>query len=798
MLNHSKADRVRVLLSFFIPVLVLSSVYALFRVEPFGSNCILFGDMQGQYPYFFSDMRETFGPGLFYSWHKALGGEALSFCAYYLFSPFNLLLLLFPASRMGLAVVLITLLKTGCAGLCMYLLLRHRSGSGWMQLALSAAYALSGYMLGFAQNLMWLDGVILLPLIVWGIDRILQGGRPWLYLVSLCLGIFSCYYIGWMLCIFSALYFVLHWLLDAPADRWKCAGCFAAASLLAGGLNLWAVLPSYLALKNGKAEAAMNWGLETNFSFSQLVRQFFAGAYPEGQATNELPLIFCGTLPLLLVLVFFISRCVPLRSKLSGGLLLVVLLASFWLRTPDLIWHGFQAPTWFPHRYSFLFIFMILSLANEGWTALRKSQIRWLRPAAGVLCAVLAGELILNSYAALRSFRPYTSELPEIAQQHTEQRQLLTPGSDEFYRVLSPEAFSQNEAFLLNYAGIAHYSSSYYSALCDTLRSLGLTTTSGWCADSPGITQGSASLLAARYSIGTDPGGSWEALEPGLHQNPAALPVAFAAAQVPEQRLPTDLCFENLEQIYSSLLGRSAGIYTQIPDPEPQLTGLTGADGDYMTADPTQSGSLSWTFSAPADGELYCYFPVLSEYCGGLVRFNGEHAGKVLQYRNSGTLHLGFVRQGETVTVQLTSQSNRLLFALGHNFYLENTAALQQAADDLRNGGLVLEHQQPGLLWGKISAADGTAALFTSIPFDRGWQVKVDGQPVTPFCSLNSLLAVPLTAGEHTLELRFVPPALAVSIGISLFSLLAALLWFFLSKKSLVKKSQRSAPAEPN
>ena len=155
--------RAQILLSFFLTMLLLAGVYAARGIEPFGANTLLFGDMGGQYLNFMAGYKELFGRGLFYTWHKALGGEALSLNAYYLFSPFNLLLLLFPAAKLSLAVVCITLLKTGAAGLTMGLFLRSLGSRGPVALALAAAYALSGYMAGFAQNLMWLDGVIAAP-----------------------------------------------------------------------------------------------------------------------------------------------------------------------------------------------------------------------------------------------------------------------------------------------------------------------------------------------------------------------------------------------------------------------------------------------------------------------------------------------------------------------------------------------------------------------------------------------------------------------------------------------------------
>lgn len=69
-------------------------------------------------------------------------------------------------------------------------------------------YALCAYNIVYSHNLMWLDGVILLPIITLGIEILFKKERPWIYLISLTVGILANYYIGYMLCLFSLLYFI--------------------------------------------------------------------------------------------------------------------------------------------------------------------------------------------------------------------------------------------------------------------------------------------------------------------------------------------------------------------------------------------------------------------------------------------------------------------------------------------------------------------------------------------------------------------------------------------------------------
>lgn len=759
------------ILAFLVPAATLAAAYALYKVEPFGPNSILFGDMAGQYVNFMADFKELFGRGLFYTWHKALGGEALSLAAYYLFSPFNLLLLLFPTQKLSLAMVCLTLLKTGAAGSAMALFLRSRGGRSGMALAFGSAWALSGYMLGFAQNIMWLDGVILLPLVVWGLRRILEGKAPWLYLFSLSGAVFCCYYIGWMLCVFCGLYFLFHWLAGGAPHRLKALGRFAAASVLACGLQLWLLAPVGLALGQGKARPALDFSFAANFSLAKLPRQLLAGAYLPGEASNQLPLIFCGTLPLLLLPVFFASRRMQKGEKTAGAALLAVLLTSFYWRAPDLVWHGLQSPSWFPYRYSFLFIFVVLELAALGWQALAQTPRRWHPPAAVVLCTALAAELFVNSLAALNCFGPAPSTLPA-----TVSRWQVPPAnaaeSADFYRVQYPDAPNQNTSFLLNYAGTAHYSSSYSAAVYDLYGALGLSRTSGWSADSPGVTTAAASLLAVR----------WQLTESQPVKNPLALPIGIAAAQISTARMATDLPFANLEALYSGLLGSEAGVLSPADFIGPDLEGLSGSGHLYTVDDPAMGGSLCFKVTAPAPGTLYASFPVYTQYCGAKVYVNGTFAGETLTQKQNGTVALGPVEAGQTLTVELRSQSAQLELA-GWSFAVQQPQALAAACAQLTRGGLVLQRWGPGLLEGGITAPENTAALFTSIPYDKGWRVWVDGRPVQPYAALNSLLAAPLTPGVHTIKLAFIPYGLWPGLAASLAAAACLALWAALRRQ---------------
>ena len=61
-------------------------------------------------------------------------------------------------------------------------------------------------------------------------------------------------------------------------------------------------------------------------------------------------------------------------------------------------------------------------------------------------------------------------------------------------------------------------------------------------------------------------------------------------------------------------------------------------------------------------------------------------------------------------------------------------------------------------IYGTITVPEGDSVIFTTIPYDAGWEVTVDGQKAETVPVLNeTLLAFRITPGEHELEFRYKP-----------------------------------------
>ena len=85
-----------------------------------------------------------------------------------------------------------------------------------MTVAFSVMYALTSFAVVHQNNVMWTDALIWLPLLTYGIEQLVKNGKYKLFVISLSMTLMSNYYIGYMVCIYSALYFLYSYFSNAP------------------------------------------------------------------------------------------------------------------------------------------------------------------------------------------------------------------------------------------------------------------------------------------------------------------------------------------------------------------------------------------------------------------------------------------------------------------------------------------------------------------------------------------------------------------------------------------------------
>ena len=338
--------------------------------------------MYHQYAPFFSEFRHKLAEGgsLLYSWDIGLGVNFAALYAYYLASPLNWLLILCPGKYVIEFMTAAIVLKIGLAGLSFTCYLRKRSGvTDFGACFFGIFYALSGYMAAYSWNIMWLDCIVLFPLIFLGLEQLVREKKGLLYCISLALSILSNYYISIMICMFMVIYFAVLMVLDWEnfKDGWgKCIGLFAGCSLLAGGLAAVVLLPEIFALQStASGEMSFPQTVESYFSIVDMLARHIGNVQVE-IGLEHWPNIYCGTAVLMLFLLYLVCRNISLREKAVYCSLLLFFLASFSVNVLNFIWHGFHYPNSLPARQSFIYIALMLTVCFQAYRNLDRFSDR--------------------------------------------------------------------------------------------------------------------------------------------------------------------------------------------------------------------------------------------------------------------------------------------------------------------------------------------------------------------------------------------------------------------------------------
>ncbi|MBR5089096.1 MAG: YfhO family protein, partial [Ruminiclostridium sp.] len=368
-------------ISFLMPCLILLISYFIFGVFPFGKESVLSLDLNGQYVYYYDYMYDVFAgkESIFYSWSRNLSGEFMGIIGYYLASPFNLLVWAFPRECIteGLLTMMVT--KVGAIGLCMAVYLSRGKGMNRLTtIIFSTCYALSAYTIEQTMNPMWLDGVMILPIVVYGIEQLVDKGRFIMCTISLVYAFTTCFYIGYMIGIFSAIYFLYY---SCVTHRPKYYRVFIQRGFLFTGVAIVSVmmaafmlLPVYHSLSYGKFDFSDNvtetTKITTNFHFIEILDKMFPATYDTCRMSG-LPFIYCGTIVLIMLPCYFFVKKIRGRDRIGAAVILSVLCVCMYIKQADMIWHGGQLPNWLPYRYSFMFSFLMVAFAARAFNEIK-------------------------------------------------------------------------------------------------------------------------------------------------------------------------------------------------------------------------------------------------------------------------------------------------------------------------------------------------------------------------------------------------------------------------------------------
>lgn len=449
-------------ISFSIPFVVLLTGFLLRGIAPFGERTLCAMDGFSQYWPMLENMGEAIKDGeIFYSFNGAGGFNLWAQNAYYTNSPLWLLIYILPHTVRLPAINLLVVFKFCLASLFFYLrvYLKYPKAEKGKRMfvfsALACAYALSGYMLAFMNQLMWTDIVVLLPPVIMGLEHLYEKRKPTLYIVTLFLSMWSCFYLSYMVCIFMCLYFMFLTFREKTSfGDFFSKGClFAVSSFISAGMAAVVLIPVYKALG---LTLASDLGFEGAIEIKHGIIELLIRMLPFTQPSLEYgaPNLYCGIITLVLVLCGLFSKKTELRKKLVSASFVLFMLASMSINIGDFIWHGFHYPNQLPGRQSFLLIFLLLSFA-AGYAAVTDMKKKIMYP----LCGILLFEICFNGIGQTAS-QVWAAKISSLNRYDRIMSEFV-PLQDEngFARIEFADVKKNNGTQQYSFRGITYYSS---------------------------------------------------------------------------------------------------------------------------------------------------------------------------------------------------------------------------------------------------------------------------------------------------------------------------------------------------
>ena len=809
------------IISFGIPFLTMLVLFAINKIFPFGDRSFLNIDMYHQYfPFlteFFHKLRS--GDSLFYSWNAGIGSNLIALYAYYLASPINWLCVFVPEGILMEFMTYLVVLKIGLCGLTASMYLSKHFNTEKMSVAFFALfYAMSGYMAAYNWNVMWLDCIVLAPLILLGLESLVKEGKYKLYCLSLGIAILSNYYICIMICIFLVLYFLIVLL---PLAEKKVRAClhFASFSLLAGGIGALFLIPEVLALQLSRFSSAdFPKTLTEYFSvFDVLARHSFNVAIETG--LDHWPNIFCSVAVFVLFPLYIVNKGISSREKVGRLALLLVMLLSFSYNIPTFIWHGMNYPDSLPCRQSFLYILLLLTVCMDAYLHLKdvSKQELAVSAGAGFVFVLLAQKLVTDDafdgrtwlltilFLAIYALLLYvvhsqeklpdyllvlfalvmvveagantlltslsTVSRPSYLENYKTYNELYSEQAANephvFYRYEKTARMTNNDAMLQDYPSLSMFSSTSNGLVNHFYDRYGMRNSKVYyCSD--GMTPFLSALLSQGYTFSKEElssDGLYELVNEkdgvNLYRNKYSLPLGFVIS--PDETFETMLIDDKDTAFAVVAENKDDGM---LPiNRQNNLALRLGAEGDLFTEINCEDNAGYATIPVPYSTRVYAYCDT-SKHSEIKAYVNDEELKTFKKTNNRYILDLGFHEAGDVIT--LKSEKDDTLHLRAYSFdedYLTDLLA------ELSQNTLSIREMTSTKLNGSVTAAED-GYLILSIPYDPGFTIKVDGIKTEAALFEDMMIAVPLTAGDHDISLSYYPQGMTTGILITVLSVL--------------------------
>ncbi len=828
------------LITFVLSTIIVGVIYHLQKVAPLGNNSLLTIDFYHQYGPMLSELRDRIlnHSNLIYSFRMGMGLPFFRNFFNYLSSPFNILLLLFKHKDIVMSYAVIIGLKAILSSCTMGFYLNKKLGKNYFFIALSILYAFSAYFTAYYWNIMWLDGMVMLPLILYGIDELVNKNKILFYVISLALMLFANYFIGYMICIFSVLYFICEMIIETNKFNFKniikkCLN-FGGASLLAGGLCAIFLIPLFMGLKEISATSdVFPTSQYYDFTFKEFAFNHFTGVGStvlKSGITNA-PNISVGVISIALLFLFLMNNKINFKTKIVYLMLLFFLATSFRLGPLDYIWHAFHVPNDLPFRYSFIYSFILILISAYSLKYIKDLKTTWVAVIYVITLILITLLKVLNfenidsdmitvNYIVITiyflcyilmvyfkkfkrwaiSFMIITASLEcvmvinnnwnidhDIETYYSNYDDVkkslnyISENDSSFYRVERLSMLSLNDPSWFGYNGQATFSSMEYENMAVLQSNLGMP---GNDINSFYYKQNTPIydlMFNIKYLLGDSVDDNRYSI---FYDN---------KERVYKFKYTTGLMFgvnsdvKTYKPVYENAISNQNDFINKATGINDVLEKISYKKKDIVYEDDIGHTIVKYTFDN-FDDNYYMYFPrtfygdfVVSE--NSLYYFVDDYS-----YVNNYDINVyNYTNYNEKFIINNRTHNNKIEILVGYTYYNNyideifeiyklNVDKFNDVYNKMLNNKIEITNFKESNIKAN-SNFNENMFIYTSIPYDKGWNVYVDNKKIETYQIGNALLGFDVDKGKHSIVLKYKIPYIEISSLVSLFSLIILIIW---------------------
>lgn len=845
ILEHIKKNNY-IYLTGLLGLIVIITVYILQDVAPFGRNSMLTVDFFHQYGPMLAELFDRIhsGESLIYSFNTGLGLPFFRNFFNYLSSPLNILIFLFKRKDLIMSYSFIIGIRSIISAITMSYYLRKKFNTKASSLiGLGLLYAYSAYFTAYYWNIMWLDGLIFLPLIILGIEDTINKNNGIFYTISLTIMLYSNYFIGYMICIFSCIYFFAYLIIKTKKINFKklLKTCllFTICSLIAGALNAWALIPMFEALNSTNATMG---SVPTTQYYTFTIAEFFKNHLTGVTSTvfasgiSNSPNVSCGILSIALFILFWLNEKISLKRKIVYTSILIFLLISFYIAPIDYIWHAFHVPNDLPYRYSFLYSFVLIipsayALKNIKNTSFIKVLIVYIICLIFITFVYLTkfdnitdnmikiNYLLITTYFLIYTLYHYYPRFKKIScilflgvitlecivsinhnwniLQYIDEFyadyndintsiKLINKKDDElFYRTEKNNILTLNDGAWYDYYGQSTFSSMAYNNVAELQYDLGQP---GNNINSYYYKQNTPIydlMFDIKYIIGSNNDNKRYSLF--LNEN---------GTETYKFNYTTGLMFavnnsiKNWNYNYINPLEYQNDYIENTTNIENVLYRLTLKNKETIIKNDNET-LIRFTYKNENDN-IYIYVDNnLINYIviNDSAYYNSNIDINDIQLKSNTNIKHFYTYDEPYVINEISTDENIEIYISYKNYLYEeidiytiNNEKFVNAYEILKNNEIKITSFKEDRIEGKITLEENTT-IYTSIPYDKGWKVYSNGKEINTYQINSSLLGFDLEKGENNIILKYTANNLDIGIAISISTAILTTTYLIIKRK---------------